>query len=51
MLKDLVELWPSTVQNDRIKSHTIKEAEAESKFVDLVKNSSADLDDGKFGGL
>jgi len=36
------------VQDYRIEANTIKEAEAKSKLVKLLKHSTPDLDDSKF---
>lgn len=50
-LDDLVELGPSSVQDDRIEADTGEEAQTKRQLVDLLEHSSADLDNRKFSRL
>jgi hypothetical protein len=39
------------VENDRVESDTIEEAQAMGELVNLVEDSAADLDDSELGGV
>jgi len=39
------------MEDDGVKSNTIEEAKAEREFIELVQYSTANFDDGKFGGM
>ena len=39
------------MENDGIETNAVEEAQAVGKFVDLVEDSSANLDDGKLRGI
>ena len=46
-LNDSVELRSSTMQNDRVKSNTVQEADADGQLIQLVENGTSDFDDGE----
>ena len=48
---DLVQLRTSPVEHDGVEAHTVEEAQAQSKLVQLIKHSSSDLNDGELGGM
>lgn len=46
---NLVQLRSSAMEHDRVEADAIKEAEAERELLDLVKDSTTNFDDCKFG--
>ena len=48
---DLVELGPSSMENDGIKADTKEETEAKNEFIKLPKDGTADFYDCKLGRL
>jgi hypothetical protein len=48
---DLVELGPSSMEDDGIEADAIEETEAESEFIKLAKDGTADFYDRKLGRL
>lgn len=50
-LDDHIELGSSPVQNDRVESNTVQEADTEGQFIQLVEDGTSDFDDGEFCGL
>ena len=39
------------MENDRVESNTVQEAQAQSQLVEVIENSTANLENSKFGGL
>jgi hypothetical protein len=39
------------MQNDRVEADTVQEAQAKGKLVEVIENSTADLENGEFGWL
>lgn len=50
-LDDVVELGASTMEDDGVEANTVEEAEVEGELVYLVKDGTADLDDGELCGV
>jgi hypothetical protein len=50
-LDNLIKLWPRPMDDHRIKSNAVQEAETQSQLVKLVQDSASDFDNSKLGGL
>jgi hypothetical protein len=48
---DLVELGPSSMEDDGIEADAKEETEAKSEFIELPKDATADFYDSKLGRL
>ena len=46
-LNDIVELWPSTMQNYGVESNPVQETDADGQLIQLVEDGTSDFDDGE----
>lgn len=47
LVHDIIQLGTGAMYDDRVQSNTVEEAKTESKFIEIVENSTADFDDSK----
>ena len=47
-LENVVHLWARAMEDDRVETEAVKEAEAKSKLLEVVEDSASNFDDCKF---
>jgi hypothetical protein len=50
-LEDVIQLRACTMEDDRVEADTVEERERKREFLDVIKDRTADLDNGKPGGV